>query len=81
MKKSSPDGPLAAYIKSYTDNGGIQAELATAWGVNQGTISQYQSGGLPGVVVAVRIEQTTGGKVTRKQMFPTSWHLKWPDLL
>lgn len=26
------------------------------------------------------IESFTGGAVTRKEMFPTGWHLIWPEL-
>jgi DNA-binding transcriptional regulator YdaS (Cro superfamily) len=80
MEKIYPDGPLAQYIKNYRQAGGTQSELAAAWGVQQGTVSQYGDGARPGVITAARIEIATNGKVTRKQMYPDSWQKIWPDL-
>jgi hypothetical protein len=39
------------------------------------------SGKLCGIPLAVSIEQTSGGAVTRRELRPADWWLIWPELV
>jgi DNA-binding transcriptional regulator YdaS (Cro superfamily) len=35
----------------------------------------------PSPLTAALLERATGGAVTRREMFPQTWHLIWPELI
>lgn len=71
-------------LKTYiTDSErGTAAKLASALNVSPSYLSQMAAGSAPiSPARAVAIEKESGGQVTRKEMFPTDWHLIWPELI
>ena len=60
---------------------GRQAALAAFLNVPAPNVCSWVSGQKqPSIKTAVAIEQFTGGKVTRKDLFPTDWQQIWPEL-
>lgn len=70
-------------LKQYIDDlprGGASA-LAEAIEVPPSFLSQMASGKASvNPTYAVKIEQVTNGRVTRKDLRPNDWHLIWPEL-
>lgn len=61
---------------------GRQASLAKAIGAHAPDISRWANGTRPiPLEYGAEIERATGGKVTRKEMFPTRWMSIWPELV
>lgn len=70
--------PIARYLSS---TGLTQAEFARKIGVSQAQVYQFLNEIRPvSEKVCVRIEQETGGKLTRKQLRPKDWSDIWPEL-
>lgn len=47
-------------------------------------VSQWQNNGIPHtqmVFLGAELEKQSHGLITRKDLFPRSWHLIWPELL
>lgn len=60
---------------------GRLAALAKHIGVSPPNVVAWAGGQKPiPMVHAAAIEQFTGGAVTRREMFPDSWHRIWPEL-
>lgn len=60
---------------------GGASKLADELGVSISYLSQMASGKAPiSPERMVKIEQITGGSVTRKDEFPTNWSLIWPEI-
>jgi len=60
---------------------GRQAAVAAFLRVPATNVSQWTSGlKQPSIKTAVAIEQFTGGRVTRKDLFPNDWRQIWPEL-
>lgn len=60
---------------------GRGAALAAALRVPPSFVTKMGNGEKPiPVHHMAAIESFTGGAVTRKEMFPTGWHLIWPEL-
>ena len=71
-------------LKTYIDKSerGTAKRLADALEVSPSFLSQMASGYAPiSPARAVKIEQETGGLVSRKEMYPNDWHLIWPELV
>jgi DNA-binding transcriptional regulator YdaS (Cro superfamily) len=70
---------LLAYIKSLQP--GSQEVFAAACGTSIGYLRKacYTKQEL-GPELSVRIEKVSGGKVSRMDLHPASWALKWPEL-
>jgi DNA-binding transcriptional regulator YdaS (Cro superfamily) len=58
---------------------GSQSKLAEALGVTQQNVSYWKSSGIP-MEYGAAVEVATQGAVTRKEMWPDSWHKYWPEL-
>ena len=46
-------------------------------------VTQWRTRGIPHgqlIFLAARLEQKSHGLVTRKDLFPKSWHFVWPEL-
>jgi hypothetical protein len=46
-------------------------------------VTQWRTRGIPHgqlLFLAATLEKQSYGLVTRKEMFPSSWHLIWPEL-
>lgn len=60
---------------------GVINALANAVGAHAPDVSRWVTGKRPiPVQHAASIEKFTGGVVTRKDMFPDTWHKVWPEL-
>ena len=60
---------------------GAAKKLAEALGISPSYLSQMSSGITPvSPERAVLIEKSTGGAVTRRDLFPDSWERIWPEL-
>ncbi len=69
---------LNKYISESRGNG---LKLAEKLGVSLSFVSQMaHSKTSISPARAVLIEQITGGRVGRKDIFPNDWHLIWPEL-
>lgn len=63
---------------------GGTAKVAKMCKCDNATISSWRKRGIPHgqlLFLAARIEKESHGLVTRQDLFPTSWHLVWPELL
>jgi len=60
---------LSAWLQ---ESGLTQDAFGRAVGVTQGRIAQLLQGGLPSMALAIRIEEATGGEVTRADWGATS---------
>lgn len=69
-------------LKTYlSQERGRQAALAKALGSHAPDISRWADGVRPiPVQYGAAIEKATAGMVTRKDMFPGSWQMIWPEL-
>lgn len=57
--------------------------MANLVGVSVAAVSMWQKSNIPQdklVMLAAMIEDKTMGAVTRKTMFPKTYHLIWPEL-
>ena len=70
---------LKEYFDDIESNG--QAELARIIGVSPVAVFHWRSGRskVP-IKHALTVEKFTGGKVTRKDMYPDTWKQIWPEL-
>ena len=62
---------------------GGPAKIARRFKVTTQAVHRWQNEGLPAsklMELAAQIERESHGLVTRKDMFPQSWHLIWPEL-
>ena len=53
-------------------------------GTSPAAVAQWKNNGIPAgqlVVLGARLEKVSAGLVTRQDLFPTTWHLIWPELL
>jgi DNA-binding transcriptional regulator YdaS (Cro superfamily) len=69
-------------LKTYiSQERGRAAALAKAIGAHPPDLSRWADGTRPiPVHHGPAIERETGGKVTRREMFPETWHRIWPEL-
>ncbi|MFC4340965.1 transcriptional regulator [Cupriavidus numazuensis] len=69
-------------LKTYlSQERGRCLQLAKAIGAHQPDVSRWASGVRPVPKhFGLAIERATGGAVTRKDLFPTDWHVFWPEL-
>ena len=69
-------------LKDYCEqNIGSQKDLAAALGVSAGFVSHMVMGRrVVPPKYCPRIEEITGGQVTRKDLRPDDWHEIWPEL-
>ena len=52
-------------------------------GVSVPAVSMWQNSDIPQdklMFLAAQLEQQSHGLITRKQLFPKTWHLIWPEL-
>lgn len=70
-------------LKKYIElKRGNAAKLARDIGAHAPDVSDWASGGRPiPCKYGASIEIATGGKVTRKEMFPNDWQDIWPELV
>ena len=58
-------------------------EVARMCSVAPPAVTQWRTRGIPHgqlLFLAATLEKQSHGLVTRKEMFPSSWHLIWPEL-
>ncbi|EPI6484950.1 transcriptional regulator, partial [Neisseria gonorrhoeae] len=68
-------------LRDYCAIRGNQSDLARKTGISPSFIHQIAKGLKPvPIQSAALIEKSTNGRVTRKEMFPDTWHLIWPEL-
>ncbi|HEZ1342615.1 TPA: helix-turn-helix domain-containing protein [Neisseria meningitidis] len=68
-------------LRDYCAIRGNQSDLARKTGISPSFIYQIAKGLKPvPIQSAALIEKSTNGRVTRKEMFPDTWHLIWPEL-
>jgi DNA-binding transcriptional regulator YdaS (Cro superfamily) len=63
---------------------GGTAKVARMCRVDSTAVSNWKIRGIPAdkyMLLGARIEEASHGLVTRQDIFPTSWHLVWPELL
>ena len=61
---------------------GRQSALAKAIGAHAPDVSRWADGSRPiPDKYGAPIEIASGGLVTRKEMFPDTWHIVWPELI
>ena len=63
---------------------GGTAKVARMCKVDPAAVSNWRIRGIPAdkfMFLGARIEEASHGLVTRQDIFPTSWHLVWPELL
>ncbi|MNV61353.1 hypothetical protein D3C71_1538560 [compost metagenome] len=79
---NSQEPQIGAQMAAAISVAGSAASLARHLGVSTQAICFYRDGKrrLPEALGA-RIEALTGGKVTRKTLFPGTWRLVWPELV
>lgn len=71
----------AAQAKLASDEVGGTTALAKALSKAPSEVSQWISGRRPiPVACAATIEKATSGKVSRRDLFPESWSVIWPEL-
>ena len=62
---------------------GGPTKIAKLCGISVPGVSQWRITGVPNdrlIFLAAEIEQATEGLVTRKSLFPTTYHTIWPEL-
>jgi DNA-binding transcriptional regulator YdaS (Cro superfamily) len=59
---------------------GNQESLGALCGVTKAAVSHWKSINSIPVEYCYRIEEATGGAVTRRDLRPKDWHDIWPDL-
>jgi DNA-binding transcriptional regulator YdaS (Cro superfamily) len=69
-------------ISTYLTNTGVkQSDFARSIGVPPSMLYQWLRGLRPVAAKhCTKIEQQTGGKVTRRELRPDDWHSIWPEL-
>ena len=63
---------------------GGTAKVARMCKVDPAAVSNWKIRGIPAdkfMFLGARIETESHGLVTRQDIFPTTWHLVWPELL
>ena len=63
---------------------GGTARVARMCKCDLAAVSNWRVRGIPAakyMFLGARIEEASHGLVTRQDIFPTSWHLVWPELL
>jgi len=63
---------------------GGTAKVAKMCKVDPAAVSNWRIRGIPAdkfMFLGARIEKESHGLVTRQDIFPTTWHLVWPELL
>ena len=58
-------------------------KVANMVGVSVAAVSMWQNSEVPQdklMFLAAELEKQSHGLVTRKQLFPKTWHLIWPEL-
>lgn len=58
-------------------------KVADMVGVSVAAVSMWQNSEVPQdklMFLAAELEKQSHGLVTRKQLFPKTWHLIWPEL-
>lgn len=69
--------------KTLFDILGGPTKIAKLCGISVPGVSQWRITGVPNdrlIFLAAEIEQATEGLVTRKSLFPTTYHTIWPEL-
>lgn len=62
---------------------GGTTKVSKMCGTTAGAVSQWKSNGIPKdklIFLALSIEKQTKGLVTRKSLFPKTYHLIWQDI-
>lgn len=62
---------------------GGPTKIANMVGVSVAAVSMWQNGEIPQdklMFLAAELEKKSHGLVTRKTLFPKTWHLIWPEL-
>jgi DNA-binding transcriptional regulator YdaS (Cro superfamily) len=63
---------------------GGTAKVARMCKVDPAAVSNWRIRGIPAdkfMLLGARIEEASHGLITRQDLFPTAWHLVWPELL
>lgn len=58
-------------------------KVANMVGVSVAAVSMWQNDKIPQdklMFLAAELERQSHGLITRKQLFPDTWHLIWPEL-
>ena len=58
-------------------------KVANMVGVSVAAVSMWQNSEVPQdklMFLAAELEKQSAGLITRKQLFPKTWHLIWPEL-
>jgi DNA-binding transcriptional regulator YdaS (Cro superfamily) len=73
---------IKAAIKSACDILGSQSAMAKALDLSVPTVNEWVQGARPVPHrFCLTIENLTGGKVSRRDLAPDSWHEYWPELV
>jgi len=62
---------------------GGSTKVAKLAGVTPNAVSMWRKNNIPHekfVILAATLERESHGLVTRKDIFPQSWHIIWPEL-
>jgi DNA-binding transcriptional regulator YdaS (Cro superfamily) len=62
---------------------GGSTKVAKLTGVTPNAVSMWRKNNIPYaqfVFLAATLEKDSHGLITRKDLFPNSWHLIWPEL-
>jgi DNA-binding transcriptional regulator YdaS (Cro superfamily) len=62
---------------------GGSTKVAKLTGVTPNAVSMWRKNNIPNaqfVFLAATLEKDSHGLITRKDLFPNSWHLIWPEL-
>ena len=63
---------------------GGTAKVAKLTGVSPAAVSLWRKNNIPAsqyAFLGATLEKESHGLITRKDLFPKSWHLIWPELL
>lgn len=68
-------------LHDYLAQDGAQSRMAADLAISTAQVWQWKEGRRPVPhEYGAAIEKATGGKVTRKDLFPNSWMRIWPEL-
>jgi len=62
---------------------GGSTKVAKLTGVTPNAVSMWRKNNIPHekfVILAATLERESKGLITRKDIFPQSWHLIWPEI-
>ena len=68
-------------LHEYLAQDGAQAKMAADLAISTAQVWQWKTGRRPvPYEYGAAIERSTGGQVTRRDLFPSSWARIWPEL-